>query len=95
MSDIKGRDSWYFSILIMFHPHLALFPYDITQTTTQRMAHELVPLTAEDTKSGPYVGYIYLAAFYFCFTTMTTVGYGDIRPYSNTERIVCIFIEVS
>ena len=59
------------------------------------MAHEIVPLTAEDTKDGPFVGSIYLAAFYFCFTTMTTVGYGDIHPYSNTERIVCIFIEVT
>ena len=24
--------------------------------------------------------------FYFAFTTLTTVGFGDLRPYSNFER---------
>jgi hypothetical protein len=35
-----------------------------------------------------------VAAYYFCFTTMTTVGYGDIFPYSNSERIMCIFLQI-
>ena len=29
----------------------------------------------------------YLSSLYFVFTTMTTVGYGDIRPHTTSERI--------
>jgi hypothetical protein len=29
-----------------------------------------------------------IAVFYFAFTTLTTVGFGDLRPYSNPERIL-------
>lgn len=32
----------------------------------------------------------YVAAFYWAFTTMTTVGYGDICPTSDAERIYAI-----
>jgi len=46
-----------------------------------------------DTEGGAYVMKIYLGAFYFCFTTMTTIGYGDVHPYSNTERIVAICLQ--
>ena len=35
---------------------------------------------------------IYLGAFYYSLTTMTTVGYGDVHPYSNLERIVAMFL---
>jgi len=31
----------------------------------------------------------YIAAFYFCSYTMTSVGYGDIGPQNILERIVC------
>jgi len=47
----------------------------------------------KDTKNGDKVWSIYLASFYFCMTTMTSVGYGDISPQSDRERYFCILLE--
>lgn len=33
-----------------------------------------------------------IVVVYFAFTTLATVGYGDYRPHSDIERIMCSFI---
>ena len=33
-----------------------------------------------------------LGVFYFAFTTLTTVGFGDLHPYSTIERSVNAFV---
>ena len=42
---------------------------------------------------GDVVGNIYLTSFYFCLTTMISVGYGDISTYNNFERIYVVIIQ--
>jgi hypothetical protein len=37
---------------------------------------------------------LYLTAYYFIVTTITTVGYGDISGQTSTEKIFCIIIMV-
>ena len=48
---------------------------------------------AGDTTGTSTTAAVYVAAYYFCFTTITSVGYGDIGPRSTTERIFCICLE--
>jgi hypothetical protein len=37
-------------------------------------------------------GELYMTAFYFTVTTLVTVGYGDITPYSIEEKLLCILL---
>lgn len=45
------------------------------------------PFTKEDTTGGEHVGTIYLSAYYFSLATITSVGYGDIHPRNDNERM--------
>jgi len=40
-----------------------------------------------------YARSVYIAAYYFCLTTMTSVGYGDILPRNDNERAYVIILE--
>jgi Ion channel len=35
---------------------------------------------------------LYLTSFYFCVTTVLTVGYGDISAVNNGEKVMCILL---
>lgn len=37
--------------------------------------------------------YIYVSAWYFVFTSATTIGYGDIYSYNQPEKIYALFLE--
>jgi hypothetical protein len=43
-------------------------------------------------QSDEYASYIY--SFYFCTTTIMTVGYGDLSPKNIREIVFIIFIEI-
>lgn len=40
-------------------------------------------------------GKLYLASFYFVTTTLTTIGYGDLKGYTPMEYLVCMGIELA
>jgi hypothetical protein len=52
------------------------------------------PFVPADTEGGDRVWSVYLAAFYFTLTTITSVGYGDIIAHSNNERIFVVVVEL-
>ncbi|KLU92170.1 hypothetical protein MAPG_11116 [Magnaporthiopsis poae ATCC 64411] len=39
----------------------------------------------------PYQGWTYFDGVYFCFVSLTTIGYGDITPVSNPGRAFFVF----
>ncbi|KAI6088671.1 voltage-gated potassium channel [Hypoxylon rubiginosum] len=39
----------------------------------------------------PYQGWTYFDGFYFAFTALTTVGYGDLTPVSNSAKAFFVF----
>ena len=48
--------------------------------------------TLPASKMSPIVKYVY--SFYFCCTTILTVGYGDISPKNYVEVIVVTLVEI-
>ncbi|CAC5424198.1 KCNH7 [Mytilus coruscus] len=49
------------------------------------------PYMANDTLSGPTIRSKYITALYFTFTTLTSIGFGNIAPVTNAEKIFAIF----
>ena len=37
---------------------------------------------------------LYITSFYFTVTTIVTVGFGDIRAFNTSERIMCVFLMI-
>ncbi|KAL8622333.1 hypothetical protein ACOMHN_043337 [Nucella lapillus] len=44
-----------------------------------------------DTTSGPNIKTKYITALYFTFTSLTSIGFGNVAPNTNLEKIFSIF----
>ena len=49
------------------------------------------PYVANVTASGPSIKTYYISALYFTFTSLTSIGFGNISPNTNNEKIFSIF----
>lgn len=49
------------------------------------------PYMANDSLSGPTIRSKYVTSLYFTFTTLTSIGFGNIAPNTNAEKIFAIF----
>ncbi|XP_052282896.1 potassium voltage-gated channel subfamily H member 7-like isoform X2 [Dreissena polymorpha] len=49
------------------------------------------PYVANVTDSGPSVKTYYITALYFTFTSLTSIGFGNVSPNTNAEKIFSIF----
>jgi len=45
---------------------------------------------ANDTTSGPNIKSRYITAMYFTMTTLTSIGFGNVAPNTNGEKIFSI-----
>ena len=46
---------------------------------------------ANDTTSGPDIHSRYITAMYFTMTTLTSIGFGNVAPNTDMEKIFSIF----
>ena len=49
------------------------------------------PYLVNETSSGPDIRSKYITALYFTFTTLTSIGFGNVSPNTNAEKIFAIF----
>ena len=49
------------------------------------------PYLNNDTTSGPDIRSKYITALYFTFTSLTSIGFGNVAPNTNNEKIFSIF----
>ena len=49
------------------------------------------PYFANDTTSGPSIKSKYITALYFTFTSLTSIGFGNVYPNTDAEKIFSIF----
>lgn len=48
--------------------------------------------TEPDGSGGPTIKSRYITALYFTFSSLTSVGFGNVSPTTNTEKIFCILV---
>ncbi|CAM1505712.1 Fc.00g113490.m01.CDS01 [Cosmosporella sp. VM-42] len=51
----------------------------------------LVGAVIFESSEKPYQAWTYFESFYFCFTALTTIGYGDYAPISNAGKAFFVF----
>lgn len=49
------------------------------------------PYVANVTDSGPSIKTYYITALYFTFTSLTSIGFGNVSPNTNAEKVFSIF----
>ena len=50
-----------------------------------------MPYMDNDTTSGPDIRSKYITALYFTFTSLTSIGFGNVSPNTDAEKIFSIF----
>ncbi|KAL3887064.1 hypothetical protein ACJMK2_027196 [Sinanodonta woodiana] len=77
----------FYAIAYVERPHL-----EERISWLDRLATQLKePFLANDTSSGPDIKTCYITALYFTFTSLTSIGFGNIAPNTNAEKIFSIF----
>ncbi|XP_062575630.1 potassium voltage-gated channel subfamily H member 7-like isoform X2 [Saccostrea cucullata] len=77
----------FYAIAYMERPHL---PERIGWLDSLADAYNM-PYLPNDTMSGPPIKTRYITALYFTFTSLTSIGFGNVAPNTNAEKIFSIF----
>ncbi|WAR17132.1 KCNH7-like protein, partial [Mya arenaria] len=77
----------FYAIAYWERPHLE-DPIGWLDTVAANL-HE--PYVANVTDSGPSIRTYYITALYFTFTSLTSIGFGNVSPNTNAEKIFSIF----
>ena len=67
------------------------FPNDLSEARKSEIKAVYIEDCGKPTLQWEFVGSAYVAALYWTFTTITTVGYGDLAPKATIERGYAIF----